>query len=122
MTKLAELQNKLRKVAVDTDSQEIGTLWDGTIIKFVHAEDVRNNFDPDFSLGGHGYVYDYIPENEIWIERTRDVKDILADTFHEIMEYSIMKYFGVDYETAHLIATDLEMNIRKTDAEVDTGV
>jgi len=80
-------------------------LVDGTVI--------RDNIDPDYTEGGHGYIYpNYIPENEIWIDMIQDEKDLYSSTEHEIHERIDMKYKKLDYSKAHDNALKWEEKVR----------
>jgi len=63
--------------------------------------------------GGHGYVYKFIPKNEIWVEELADKTDQDDVIVHEIYEYTLMKYLKMDYESAHNKATSVEKVVRK---------
>ena len=87
-------------------------LWDGTKIYIVDGFDLRHHHT-EFELGGHGFVYDYIPKNEIWVEDMKNVEDRRKNLAHEIFEYTLMKYGKAGYETAHKCALSMEAAIRK---------
>lgn len=88
----------------------------------VDGEWVRNNLSIMFGHGGHGYVHEFIPHNEIWIDpyhydnnfyvcgclniknKKRATKEFIHDTIlHEITEYEEMKK-GKPFWKAHQIA------------------
>lgn len=68
--------------------------------------------DVDFTMGGHGYRYLYIPTHEIWIEEaffgTRDFDSIV---WHEYIERILMRN-GLSYEQGHRVASRLEIVLR----------
>ncbi len=78
----------------------------------VSGEAIRDRFKTDFSQGGHGYVYNWIPKLEIWLER--EEKDeypfILA---HEYVEMILMRDRKMTYDEAHDIASKIENELRK---------
>jgi hypothetical protein len=80
---------------------------------YVDGEVVRNKFKSDFIEGGHGFVYQWIPNNEIWIEygpeSTKEAPFILL---HEYVERTLMKYKKISYEKAHNIAAKVEFDKR----------
>lgn len=84
-----------------------------TKIYLVDGEEVRNKISVDFTMGGHGYVYDYVPEDEIWIEDLKSGFDKKATMYHELIERYIMKKYNMDYEPAHQLSTKLEYEMRK---------
>lgn len=68
--------------------------------------------DVDFTMGGHGYFYVYIPKNEIWIDDANASCDDLWPTiWHEYLERNLMKR-GITYNTAHTLASQLEIALR----------
>ncbi|HLD96207.1 MAG TPA: cysteine peptidase family C39 domain-containing protein [Patescibacteria group bacterium] len=69
--------------------------------------------DIDFTMGGHGYRYLYIPEEEIWIDKaTARRGDLEPVIWHEYLERNLMKN-GMSYDEAHTIASDLETTLRE---------
>lgn len=80
-------------------------------VYLVSGKAVRDNYKTDFSQGGHGYVYDWIPKNEIWIED--EEKDEMAPILaHEYIEMVLMKESGWRYSKAHEMASDIEQKLR----------
>jgi hypothetical protein len=88
----------------------------------VDGQFIRDNIETDFIGGGHHYVeydskngkicYNWIPENEIWIEKSFSPKDREAFVKHEISEAVNMRDKGKNYSEAHGDATDKEMQFR----------
>lgn len=69
-------------------------------IMFVDGAIVRQYIDAYFLLGGHHYVYPYIPKNEIWIDDLNYADDQEFTIIHELHERNLMKK-GMRYESAH---------------------
>lgn len=69
-------------------------------IMFVDGAIVRKYFDAYFLLGGHHYVYPYIPKNEVWIDDLNYADDHEFTLIHELHERNLMKK-DVDYASAH---------------------
>lgn len=92
----------------------IGILWDGTKVFEVDGEYVRDNLEhTEFWGGAHHYEDDYVPENEIWVEKMKEErKDNPPIGVHEIFEWFQMKYLGTDYDHAHDKANSVEKIIR----------
>jgi hypothetical protein len=64
--------------------------------------------------GGHWKVYDYIPENEVWIERMKDPMENKFTLMHELPEVLAMDEFKMPYLKAHdKIANPIEQIARK---------
>jgi hypothetical protein len=43
-------------------------LENGVSVWIVNGRLVRSLFDIDFTEGGHDHVYEFVPENEVWID------------------------------------------------------
>lgn len=100
---------------------------DGFKIFAVDGAWVRNNLSVIFGHGGHGYVHEFIPLDEIWIgirhfhenewsqcgcknikkNQKFSKKYFVSCVIHEIMEFKEMKK-GKPYWIAHNIALDKE--------------
>lgn len=78
----------------------------------IDGEFVRDELDINFCLGGHHYVYDFIPEEEIWVEEMKDERDTKDNMGHEIYERRLMKEDGLEYEKAHEKALVYEKSLR----------
>lgn len=75
----------------------------------------RTYYKTDYTEGGHGYVYRWVPRDEIWIE-----KDLHKDEFpfmvaHEYTELRLMRDKGIEYDRAHDISSRVEFHLRKRD-------
>ena len=89
------------KDEIEISDKNITGIIDKITIKAVDGTKIRDNTDIDFTEGGHGYVYDYIPKDEIWIDYSEAKKDTLAIIIHEFTERLVMKTLGIDYDTVH---------------------
>lgn len=89
----------------------------GTIGKFniysVDARLVRDLYKVDYVEGGHGYVYDFIPKDEIWIEDEIKRGEIEYIVKHEYTELKLMRDKKMSYEKAHREAAKAEYEDRK---------
>jgi len=97
-----------KKVKVDSD--EIKSF-------LVDGEYVRDELSIEFALGGHHYVYDFIPEDEIWLEPTEHTRDIEDNLAHECYERKLMKYDKLTYEEAHSKASTFERDKREKEVK-----
>ena len=89
-------------------------LEDGTKVFLVNGGYVRDNFDVDWVWGGHHFVYKWIPEDEIWVERHEsDPHDTIALITHVVIEYKNMKYKKEKYPKAHENASLKEKQVRQ---------
>ena len=80
----------------------------------VNGRVVRETQKVDWVLGGSGVCYDFIPAQEIWID-----KDLLKDKevdiciLHEYIESTCMRYKNMPYDKAHIIAAKVDWHMRK---------
>jgi len=74
---------------------------------------VRTHFFIDFTEGGHHYIYDFIPENEVWIDNDLLSEEIPFVLLHELHERKLMKKLGWKYHRAHRHASQLEWLCRQ---------
>lgn len=81
-------------------------------IYLVEGEYVRDLHKTDYVEGGHGYVYPWIPENEIWVDSSIDSKEIPVIVLHEFTERTLMKYKKISYARAHIAASKVEFEHR----------
>ena len=91
--------------------KEIGKFQDITLY-LVKGEEVRNKIAVDFTMGGHGYVYEFVPKDEVWIDDRMSPFDIGCTIIHELIERLIMMRDGLEYSEAHEIATNFEYKLR----------
>ncbi len=73
---------------------------------------VRSVFDVDFTEGGHDYVYEYIPDGEVWIDNDLQDAERPYALLHELHERHLMAQ-GWDYDRAHEDSSRLERRYRK---------
>ena len=95
--------------------KEWGKIGDLTIW-LIDAKKVRNEHKSDFMEGGHDYVYNWIPENEIWIEDGLNEHEIPFIILHEMVERTLMKG-KMKYDDAHDIASKVEWDKRPNDCK-----
>lgn len=80
-------------------------------IFLVDGNKIRNFIDIDFTMGGHGCRYAYIPIDEVWIDSSNeDEKEEVI--IHELAELGLMKQ-GINYNKAHDLANIEELNLRE---------
>jgi len=86
-------------------------------IFLVNGYKVRNSY-VSFGIGGHHKAYDYIPKNEIWIEKSVTPKERNLILLHELYERKRMIDDNWDYLRAHFAATQAESYARKYPSKV----
>jgi hypothetical protein len=89
----------------------------GRRIALVDGTYVRNHFDSDFSQGGNGFRYRFVPRGEIWIDAQISQDEWPLIAFHECQEVELMRQ-GMSYDKAHNIAKRLEDRIRHASLQV----
>lgn len=89
----------------------LGRTADDISIYLVDGKKIRDIESVDFTMGGHGYVFRFIPRGEIWID-DRIAKSERGFTIrHELWEYDLMSD-GVPYGEAHRRANIVEKKAR----------
>ena len=84
----------------------------------VSGEAVRGLFYVDFTEGGHGYVYSFIPKNEVWIDDDIEPDELKFVLLHELHERNLMSK-GMKYEPAHARSSKIEYYCRKHKGEIN---
>lgn len=84
----------------------------GVAVWLVDGELVRDLFRTEFLEGGHGYVYPWIPNNEIWLEDGVHPSELPFILIHEYTELLDMRDRGTEYEVAHDRASAVEFKAR----------
>ena len=86
-------------------------LESGLSVWIVNGRLVRSAFDIDFTEGGHGYVYEFVPENEVWIDNDIEEAERGYVLLHELHERNRMAS-GWPYNKAHTESSRLEYHCR----------
>ena len=86
-------------------------LPDGVRVMVVDGAYLRSKIDVDIIGGGHHYVYNYIPEDEIWLENLAPSEQRFI-LLHEVVERLIMKVRGWEYLESHATANFVEAMFR----------
>ena len=87
------------------------TLLCGVNVWIIEGREVRSIFDIDFTEGGHDYVYEFIPDNEVWIDDDIIDEEREYVLLHELHERNLMAK-GWIYDQAHESASRLEYHCR----------
>ena len=97
------------------------TLWkhldSGVSVWIVDGRLVRSVFDVDFTEGGHDHVYEFVPQNEVWIDNDLQEAERPYVLLHELHERNLMAK-GWDYEHAHEDSSKLEYHCRHNPDEL----
>jgi hypothetical protein len=86
-------------------------LENGVGVWIVNGRLVRSAFDADFTEGGHDYVYEFVPENEVWIDDAIEEFERPYVLLHELHERNRMAA-GWTYDKAHEESSRLEYHSR----------
>jgi len=81
-------------------------------IKLVDGTKIRNKTAVNFVFGGNDKAYNFIPKNQIWIEKAIPKNERKFILIHEFSERDLMRH-GFDYGKAHLLANQIENFSRK---------
>ncbi|MCC6979712.1 MAG: hypothetical protein IT343_15445 [Candidatus Melainabacteria bacterium] len=84
----------------------------GVKIWIVDGPKVRRHLDGDFCFAGHGYKYDFIPRDEIWLDSAMSVEQAHFALVHEYAE-RLMSEKGLGYDVAYPQSLALEMEERE---------
>ncbi len=81
-------------------------------IFLIRGEVARALYKTDFVEAGHGYVYKWIPKNEIWVDMLLKPKEMPVVILHELVERLLMRDKKFSYAKAHPIASRVEAQHR----------
>ena len=86
-------------------------LESGVSVWIVNGRLVRSVFDDDFTEGGHDYVYEFVPQNDVWIDNDLEEVERPYVLLHELHERNLMAK-GWTYSKAHEDSSKLEYHYR----------
>jgi len=86
-------------------------LENGITVWVVNGRLVRSVFDIDFTEGGHDCVYEFVPQNEVWIDDDLVEQERPYVLLHELHERNRMAD-GWPYSKAHAESSRLEYHCR----------
>jgi hypothetical protein len=79
-------------------------------------------YKTDYAEGGHFVVYPWVPSHEIWLEKDTDPRELPFILAHEYLELRMMRDGGLDYDTAHENASQIEFGLRREESDLPVGV
>jgi hypothetical protein len=82
---------------------------------FVDGNLVRSFYKTDYTEGGHGYVYPWVPKDQIWVEGDLARTEIPYIVSHEYLELRLMRDKKLSYDRAHEICSRVEFGLREDD-------
>ena len=86
-------------------------LESGVSVWIVNGRLVRSVFDIDFTEGGHDHVYEFVPQNEVWIDDDLEEAERPYVLLHELHERNLMAK-GWTYIKAHEDSSRIEYYCR----------
>ncbi len=89
-------------------------------VYIVDGDYVRDKYHTEYVEGGHGYVYSWIPKDEIWIDNDTAEIEWPFIIEHEYYELRLMRDHSIKYEDAHAKACKVEYDMRKDAAKKKT--
>src|SRR6185369_16608400 len=79
----------------------------------------RSRYKTDYAEGGHGYVYPWVPRDEIWVEHVLARGELPFILVHEYTELRLMRDAKLEYDKAHPISSQVEYQMRECAEPVD---
>jgi len=98
-----------------------GKTDDGIDVWIIDGRLVRSVFYLDFTEGGHEFVYNFVPSNEVWIDNDISAKERSFVLLHELFERRLMAK-GMDYDRAHERASKAEWAARHNEKKLKAGL
>lgn len=89
----------------------------GVAAWIVDGELVRDLYYIEFTEGGHHFVYDFIPYNEVWLDDDLNPKERHYVLLHELRERYLM-HSGLTYSHAHHSSSIIEYKCRSNPTEL----
>ena len=96
-------------------------LESGVSVWIVDGRLVRSVFDDDFTEGGHDYVYEFVPQNEVWIDNDLEEVERPYVLLHELHERNLMAK-GWTYTKAHEDSSKIEYHYRHHPNELHSAL
>lgn len=116
MKKVTEEMKELPKNAVPKEVyKEKLAENEGVLVWLVNGELVRDLYFIDFTEGGHHFVYNFVPYNEVWIDNDLSPKERYFVLLHELHERYLM-HTGLTYTKAHYSSSIIEYKCRREPA------
>ena len=110
----AELLARIHKTLLTEGS-------DGVKVWVVDGELVRDVYDIDFTEGGHGRVYKFVPAGEVWLDDDLTPAEREFVLLHELHERALMG-MGWVYADAHRDSSRIERYFRRYPAGLDAAL
>lgn len=109
---LPSKHGKAGKPDPGTSVRRLGSLF-GIEFHLIDAKVVRDQYKVDFALGGNHGAYDWVPEDEIWLDATIRPNEMPFVALHEFYERFKMLEHKWTYNKAHAAASAIEWKARE---------
>jgi hypothetical protein len=96
-------------------------LENGIEVWIVNGRLVRSVFNIDFTAGGHDCVYEFVPDNEVWIDNDVSETERGLVLLHELHERNRMSQ-GLPYSKAHEESSRIEYRCRRRPDELHAAL
>lgn len=110
-----DLRRAARSGALPDPAAVHERLWkkleNGVSVWVVNGRMVRSIYDIDYTEGGHDYVYEFVPQNEVWIDDAIIEAERGYVLLHELHERNLMAQ-GWPYSKAHADSSRVEYHCR----------
>lgn len=77
---------------------------------------MRRDIFPDFGFSGNDLAYQFIPENEIWIDNQVNCFELEYQILHQMVMRAALAR-GADEETAYGKGSEAQLKLRRLDEE-----
>lgn len=84
----------------------------GVTVWVVNGSLVRKEIYPDFGFSGNGYVYNFIPKDEVWIDGQISCEETEFSISRELLQRELMSK-GMNYDQSYHKAIEQETILRK---------
>ncbi len=117
MQKIEKVEKKPKEFKKELYVKELKG-FDAVKVFVVNGEIVRDLYFIDYTEGGHHFVYDFVPFDEVWLDDDLAASEMDFVLLHELHERYLMST-GWDYHKAHHSSTIIEYKARKNPELVD---
>lgn len=117
MSKARRILSEVSDITAPDRSMERRGVFDLIKVELINGEEYREK-NIVFTMGGHHYVYEDIPEDTVYVDGDMSKEDAVCTEIHELVERCLMKHLGIDYspeegEGAHEVANKAETAARE---------
>lgn len=88
----------------------------GYKVVLVNGDQVKLDHLMDFTEGGNPERYDFVPDDEVWIDSNASDSNRRYIALHELCETFLMKERGLSYEKAHARCNEIEKRVRAVES------